>query len=250
MSQETDFREKAWLNLSVLARNPYPGRGLVVGLSEDRKHLIQVYWIMGRSENSRNRIFVAEGGGFDLRTALANPNKKGDSSLTIYRAMAQIPNFYVVSNGDQTDTVISGDGKGMLFEQGMRCRSHEPDDPNFTPRITAIFSKRLSSPLAEILVLKKSEFGTGCNRFLYRYDAFAPGTGYCVTTYSGDGKPLPSFCGEPYPLPLEGDIDNVAASIWKSLNEENRVSLAVKFINAGEGDRASIAIINKYSAVA
>jgi hypothetical protein len=206
---------------------------------------------MGRSENSRNRIFVATGG--DLRTAPADASKVKDPSLIIYRAMAEAKSggFFVVSDGDQTDTVISGDRKNMLFEQGMRCRGYKPDAPNFTPRITAVFSKRLISPVAEILVLKKSKFGKGCDRLLYRHDSFYPGFGFCVTTYSGDGNPLPSFCGEPYLLPLPGTIKDVADDMWEALNEANRVSLAVKFISAKEGnDFSEIFIINKYSAVA
>ncbi|HTX86833.1 MAG TPA: IMP cyclohydrolase [Candidatus Nanoarchaeia archaeon] len=235
-------------NLEALAKNPYPGRGLIVGLSNGGRYLVQVYWIMGRSENSRNRVFVVEGG--SLRTALADDSKTADRSLIIYRAMAERSGLFVVSNGDQTDDVIAGDVGGMFFEQSLRNRVNEPDAPNFTPRITAIFSTRSVDPVAEILILKRSQIGNGCDRFLYRYDDLRPGVGYCVTTYSGDGNPLPSFCGEPYLLPTRGSIDEVAKMMWNSLNEENRVSLAVKFIKAPDGESSEIRVINKYQAVA
>jgi len=242
------FKEWAQVNLKVLGDNPYPGRGLIIGLSEDGKQLIQVYWIMGRSANSRNRVFISDDCR-SLRTSPSDASKVKDSSLIIYQAMAENSDLYVVSNGDQTDSVIEGDKHCVDFQKTMLTRQYEPDAPNFTPRISAIFSKRLEKPFAEISVLKKTEFGFGCNRFLYRYDEFHPGIGYCVTTYVGDGDPLPSFCGEPYLLPLPGDIDNVAGTIWNSLNEENRVSLAVRFISAGADDSSAMKIVNKYSIV-
>ncbi|HTW96273.1 MAG TPA: IMP cyclohydrolase [Candidatus Methylomirabilis sp.] len=249
MCDKVKVLDQADRNLQALKANRYPGRGLIVGLSQGGLYLVQVYWIMGRSASSRNRIFISDDP-TSLRTVPIDVAKIENPGLLIYRAMAEFDKLYVVSNGDQTETVISTDKKGMFFEQGMRCRDYEPDAPNYTPRITAIFSRKLGYPAAEILVLKKSEFGIGCDRFLYRYEEFHPGLGRCVTTYSGDGDPLPSFCGEPYLLPLHGDIDEVARTIWSALDTANRVALAVKFIDKEGKEPSVIKIINAYRAVA
>jgi len=237
-------------NLARLKLNPYPGRGLVLGTDALAENLIEAYWIMGRSPNSRNRIFVSEDG-MELKTMAADQQKVEDPSLIIYTAMNDDSANFVVSNGHQTNQILNypGIGLGMgYFIENQNCEyKYEPDAPNYTPRISGLIVMG-EQPFAEILILKKSPFSLSCDKQLYRYDNFLPGYGYCVTTYNGDGDPLPSFTGEPYLLPLDGDIKELVKKLWDCLNEENRVSLAVKFINKETGD-VTIEIINKYATV-
>jgi IMP cyclohydrolase len=240
-----DPRQIASDNLKALCANPYTGRGIVVGLDETDTHLVQAYWITGRSENSRNRIFVADDKG-SLRTQAADPSKVKDPSLIIYRVMAEIDGLYVVSNGDQTDTVIEADEEGEDLYIAMLTRTYEPDAPNYTPRITALCSLREISPYAEISMLRRSKLGEGCDRHFWRYEQFQPGLGYGITTYTGDGDPLPAFQGEPYLLPLLGGIERMALLLWDALDSKNRVSLAVKMINI-EQMTSRIHIINQYT---
>lgn len=244
MSFLKTLQARAENNFLVLSENAYPGRGIIVGLDETGKYLVQVYWIMGRSENSRNRIFIQEPGGI-LKTAPADLKKVKDPSLIIYTAMFEDLS-YAVSNGHQTIDALRSGG----LHQSMKKWTYEPDEPNYTPRITALFySLREENPhRVEISILKKSPFNGICDRYLYDLEVSEPGLGYCVTTYVCNGDPLPSFKGDPYLLPLFGDIDSVARRIWAALNEENRVSLAVKFINI-EKRESSIKIINKHLVV-
>jgi len=237
-------KKQAESNLLALKANPYPGRGIIVGMDKSGKYLVQVYWIMGRSENSRNRIFVIEEGGV-LKTAPVDPTKVKDPNLIIYTAMEETLTHYAVSNGQQTSDALSIRG----LDSSMMTWEYESDPPNYTPRISALFIPRVfaNPQTAEISILKKSPFNDHCDRYLYKLNMDYPGLGYCVTTYSGDGNPLPSFSGDPYLLPLTGDINNVAKTIWDSLNEENRVSLAVKFIEI-EKRETEIVVINKYEA--
>jgi len=239
-----EFKIQAEKNLLALKANPYPGRGIIVGLDETGEYLVQVYWIMGRSENSRNRVFVISVGG-ELKTAAADLKKVKDPSLIIYKAMAEVPYKFAVSNGHQT--------RDALFERdlgrSLKNWEYEPDKPNYTPRITAICSLDCENPhTTEISILKKSPFNGICDRYLYNLEISERGVGYCVTTYSGDGDPLPSFSGDPYLLPLVGDIKIISQTIWNVLNEGNRVSLAVKFINI-KTKETSIEVINKYNVV-
>jgi len=245
----TDLKANAYENLWKLQRNPYPGRGIIMGLDESGKYLVQVYWIMGRSENSRNRIFVTEEKGI-VKTEAADPAKVKDPSLIIYIAMAEeYPGRYAVSNGHQTKDAVrfeSLDGLKNISENAWR---YEPDSPNFTPRITAVFRPRfMGSQIAEISILKKSLFGSECIQNLYKIPITEPGFGYCIHTYNGDGDPLPSFSGDPYVLPLEGDIKDIAEKIWMNLDKENRVSLAVKFIDVRTPNSETY-VINKYFTV-
>lgn len=235
--------------------NPYPGRGIVIGTSEDGLYAVQVYWIMGRSDNSRNRIFATEGG--RLFTEAADPSKMKDPALVIYNAMREYHRSFVVSNGDQTDTVaeeldFSAD---ITLSDALMNRVYEPDVPNYTPRITGmctIDNDGICS--AELAILRKSELavewesGDDCQRFYYQLGHIAPGFGFCVTTYMGDGNPLPAFTGEPYPVLLHGDIGQVIMNYWQLLNPDNRVSIAVKFIEIATG-KFQIEIVNKYSRV-
>lgn len=231
-------------NLNDLRKNPYPGRGIIVGMDETGEYLVQVYWIMGRSENSRNRIFVVEEGGV-LKTAPFDPAKVKDPSLIIYTAMAEDDAEddyrYAVSNGHQTMDAL----KGLRYLTGGW--QYEPDIPNFTPRISGLiaFDAPFGIQTAEFSLLKKSPFSHCCESYLYKLDISAPGLGYCITTYDGDGEPLPSFTGDPYLLPLVGDINAIAQTIWDALNGENRVSLAVKFIDI-RNHKSQIVVINKY----
>ena len=246
-----DLKKLAYQNLAALAANPYPGRGLIVGLDEAGENLIQVYWIMGRSANSRNRIFIEDEDRVGvLKTAPANLSKVQDPSLIIYTAMDydEMTNFHVVTNGHHTGSVLRDGLENLAFDWG-----YEPDAPNFTPRIgaTAFFDDQ-DNHFAQLALLKKSPFfegnqaGEGTDFYFYELSIF-PGCGYCVTTYSGDGDPLPSFTGDPYLLPLSGSIEDIAQTIWKALDPENRVSLAVKSISR-EGE-IGLHIINKYSQV-
>lgn len=236
-------------NLLQLSENPYPGRGIIVGLDETGKHLVQVYWIMGRSDNSRNRVFVSGENGL-LATEAADPSKVKDPSLIIYNAMradacGNEP-FAVVSNGEQTDQVTELI-KGELFSTALLGYTYEPDKPNFTPRITAVsywFNRR---PRAKMSILRKSPWSMECDRHFYEFGDLCAGYGHCLTTYSGDGDPLPSFEGEPILLPLAGSAERIASTYWEALNSENKVSLAVKFISSG-GSSETV-IYNKYKQV-
>ena len=238
--------DQAHRNLETLKANPYPGRGLVVGLDESGRVLVEVYWIMGRSANSRNRVFEAEGA--VVRTAAADPSKVQDPSLIIYNAMRELKGLYVVSNGDQTDTIVQGALAGATMSQALATRLYEPDKPNYTPRISAALSLREGPPLAELSLLKRSAFGMGCDRQSFRYEAFAPALGWCIATYEGDGDPLPSFQGEPRLMPLAGPAQRIAETYWAALNADNRVALAVKMIDIASGASA-VSIINQYQKV-
>jgi hypothetical protein len=233
-------------NLSSLTNNPYPGRGIVLGLTPDEKNLVQVYWIMGRSENSRNRIFVEEANTF-MRTKAFDESKLEDPSLIIYHPMKVVDNMHIVTNGDQTDTLESAFIKKDSFEAALKNREYEPDGPNFTPRISGFMD--LNNPMHEYhLSILKSFHNTEatCQRFYYKYEKAQAGLGHCITTYMGDGNPLPSFTGEPYLLPLANSIEEVTQNYWNALNADNKVSLAVKFIDKDSGE-AQLKIINKHS---
>lgn len=232
-------------NLTLLRENPYPGRGIVVGLDSTGEYLIQVYWIMGRSENSRNRVFKADNHTGRLYTEAADPSKVKDPSLIIYDAMLERSPHFIVSNGNQTETVLKST-RPLYLNTALADRNYEPDAPNFTQRITAVSSLGHGMVYTQMSILRKSVFGEGCDRLLYEYVP-AKGFGHYISTYAGDGDPLPPFCGDPLLMPLDqGDMVEVAEDFWKALNEENRVSLAVKFIEIGNG-RSDIHIINKYN---
>jgi IMP cyclohydrolase len=245
-------------NLDELSDNPYPGRGIVVGMDVTGQFLVMIYWIMGRSEGSRNRIFNSENG--RLFTEAADPAKMKDPSLIIYNAMREKvitagkgQGFYVVSNGDQTDTVFENLSALIHPHYTPLCiclndRIYEPDKPNFTSRITAVAHLGANKLHVEFSILRKSEWGDQCDRMLYRYDKIANGLGLCITTYSWDGNPLPPFKGDPILLPIEGGIGKVTDRFWDVLNPDNRVSLAVKFVSLVTG-KSQVKILNKYQKV-
>ena len=239
-----DLGRIAAANMQALSENPYPGRGIVIGLTPDAHHYVQVYWIMGRSENSRNRTFVREGDA--VRTSPHDASKVKDPSLIIYHCVRTRDHWHIISNGDQTDTIVDALERGDGFEAALFTRTFEPDAPNSTPRISGLVD--LDDPYhAYALAVIKSASGDGehCTRQFFHYETAIPGIGHCVTTYMGDGNPLPAFEGEPYVLPLDDDIDRVAETYWAALNEANRISLLAKFIDARTGS-TDLRIINKH----
>lgn len=226
-----------------LQGNAYPGRGIIIGRSPSGKYAVTAYFIMGRSENSRNRIFVEEGQG--IRTEAFDPSKLTDPSLIIYAPVRVLGNKTIVTNGDQTDTIYEGMDKQLTFEQTLRSRTFEPDGPNFTPRISGIMhiEKGIYNYAMSIL---KSNHGdpSSSNRYTFAYENPAAGEGHFIHTYRGDGNPLPSFEGEPKLVNVEEDIDTYTELLWKSLNEENKVSLFVRYIDI-ETQKYETRIINK-----
>jgi len=214
-----------------LGANPYPGRGLVLGRAEADDAWLQIYWIMGRSDNSRNRVFVAERG--ELRTRAADPARVADPSLILYDAMLELPGVFLVGNGDQTRTVYDVLQAGGRFEDALEMREREPDAPNYTPRITGVIDLRLGEPSLALSILKANPADpTLTDRTTFRPAPPPPGFGVGLTTYRGDGNPLPAFRGEPLWLPLAGSAADVANAYWGALDPENRVALAVKRIAA------------------
>ncbi len=219
------------LNLSgLLKENSYPGRGIVVGKTPDGAKAVFAYFIMGRSENSRNRVFVEEGEG--LRTQAFDPAKLTDPSLVIYAPVRVLPPYIIVTNGDQTDTVYDFLKEGKSFQDALKTREFEPDKPNYTPRISAL-GKIEDGKFTYQLSILKSSLGDGasCERFTYDYDAPLNGEGRFLHTYRCDGNPIPSFQGDPEAIEISGDIDGFTSMIWDSLNSENKVSLFVRFVD-------------------
>lgn len=217
----------------ALGLNAYPGRGIILGKSADNNSAVIAYFIMGRSENSRNRIFKEVGTG--IRTEAYDTSKMSDPSLIIYSPVRVLNQYTIVTNGDQTDTIYEAFSQGGTFEDALRTRTFEPDRPNFTPRISGLvetgekFRYRLS-------ILKSGDAeGKSVQRFFYEYNAPAAGEGRLIHTYVGDGNPLPSFEGEPTLVSVEGTIDEFAHQVWTSLNEDNKISLFIRFINLKTG---------------
>ena len=225
-----------------LKGNAYPGRGIVLGRTPDGKKAVAAYFIMGRSVNSRNRIFVEDGDG--IRTQAFDESKMEDPSLIIYAPVRVLGNKTIVTNGDQTDTIYEGMDKQLTFEQSLRCREFEPDAPNYTPRISGIM--HIENGYNYALSILKSDDGCpdSCNRYTYAYEKPAAGKGRFIHTYMHDGNPLPAFEGEPKAVNIEGDIDAFTNMIWNSLNEENRVSLFVRYIDIETGN-AETRIVNR-----
>ncbi len=227
----------------ALSGNEYPGRGIIVGKSADSKYAVAAYWIMGRSENSRNRVFVEDGDG--IRTQAFDPSKLVDPSLIIYAPVRVLGNKTVVTNGDQTDTVYDGLGKGLTFEQSLRARKFEPDSPNFTPRISSVLDVGNKEFNFDLSILKSDDGNDeNTNRYTFSYENPRPGIGRYIHTYMQNGNPLPSFEGEPEIVELAGSIDELTETIWSNLNEDNKVSLFVRFIEINSG-KTETRIVNK-----
>jgi hypothetical protein len=226
----SDLLDQAEANFAAhLGANPYPGRGLVLGQSDDGKAWLQVYWIMGRSHNSQNRVFVSKG--TTLRTEPFDAAAVEDPSLILYDAMLEREGVYLVTNGDQTRTVYDALGRGESFEGALATREREPDAPNYTPRISGMIDLRGGEPVFALSILKANRADPEqTDRTTFRPTPPPPGLGLCLTTYQGDGSPLPPFEGEPLWLPLVGEPEALLERYWGGLAEANRVSLAVKRI--------------------
>lgn len=226
-----------------LKGNSYPGRGIVIGKSEDGSKAVTAYFIMGRSENSRNRVFVEEGNG--IRTQAFDPSKLVDPSLIIYAPVRVLGNKTIVTNGDQTDTIYEGMDKQMTFEQSLRSREFEPDAPNYTPRISGIMHLENGIYNYAMSILKSNNGNPdACNRYTFAYENPVAGEGHFIHTYMQDGDPLPSFAGEPKLVAIPNDMDAFAKMLWSSLNEDNKVSLFVRYIDIATGEYET-KIINK-----
>ena len=221
------------------ARVSYPGRGIVAGRSEDGKYAVSAYWTMGRSAGSRNRIFVTdnEDGSEVVRTkAFDETLIAGDPSLIIYAAVRTLGKKTIVTNGDQTDTIYEGFKKGLTFEQSLRSRKYEHDGPNWTPRISSVLDIEGGSLNYTLSILKSDDGNADCTlRQTFDYEAPFAGEGRYIHTYEGDGNPLPSFKGEPVKVSICGDIDSFTEKLWASLNEDNKVSLFVRYTDIATG---------------
>ena len=225
-----------------LAENSYPGRGIVIGQSEDGRFAAIAYFIMGRSVNSRNRVFVEDGEG--LRTRAFDPGKLSDPSLVIYAPVRVLGNATMVTNGDQTDTVYDFMKEGKTFEEALCTRTFEPDAPNYTPRISGVVERTDGAFTYKLSILKSGDGDPDApERFFFAYTPKA-GKGHFLHTYRCDGNPIPSFDGEPTPVKIEGDLDAFTRLVWESLNEDNKVSLFTRFINLETGEWES-RIVNK-----
>ncbi len=226
-----------------LAGNSYPGRGIVIGKSSDGKYAVTAYFIMGRSGNSRNRVFVEDGEG--IRTQAFDPSKLEDPSLIIYAPVRVLGNKTIVTNGDQTDTIYDLMDQQQTFEQALRTRKFEPDAPNYTPRISGIMHLENGSYNYAMSILKSNNGDpSSCSRYTFAYENPKAGEGHFIHTYMGDGNPLPSFEGEPVLVEMEGSIDEFAKMVWENLNEENKVSLFVRYIEITTG-KYETRIVNK-----
>ena len=236
------------LNLSAyLQSHPYPGRGIMLGRSADNKNAVIAYFIMGRSENSRNRVFVPVQEDNGIKTEAYDPSKMADPSLIIYHPVRCVDTTgdTVVTNGDQTDTVRDGILEGKAFAQALRVRCYEPDPPNYTPRISGLLHKDGSFALS---ILKSADGNPDCNnRYFYGYDNPPAGEGRFIHTYQANENPLPSFEGEPRRVAITAlDAETLAGEMWEDLNEDNKVSLFVRYVNLESGDTQDV-IINKHS---
>lgn len=229
-----------------LRNNSYPGRGIVIGKTPDGTKAVAAYFIMGRSTNSRNRIFVEHGEG--IRTEAFDPSKLEDPSLIIYAPVRVLGNKTIVTNGDQTDTIYKGMDQQMTFEQSLRSREFEPDGPNYTPRISGILHIENGKYSFAMSILKSSSGNpAGCDRYTFAYETPLAGEGRFLHTYIGDGNPLPSFEGEPKRVDIPDSIDAFTDLLWENLNEDNKVSLFVRYITLADGSYET-RIVNKLQA--
>lgn len=228
----------------LIAGNPYPGRGIIIGKTPDGTRALAAYFIMGRSENSRNRIFTEKNG--EVFTEPFDASRVKDPSLIIYAAIRQYENHLIVTNGDQTDTVYEGLARGLTFSKALESRCFEPDAPNFTPRISGLLTFGKDDFSYQMSILKSAdEAGTACNRYTFDYAAI-PGLGHFIHTYVTDGSPIPTFQGEPERIAIDDSIDDMADDLWASLNAANRISLYVRMVDLKTGEVEN-RLINKYA---
>ena len=219
---------------ALIANNRYAGRGIIVGKSEDGKHAVAAYFIMGRSANSRNRVFTEQNG--TVKTEPFDSSKVEDPSLIIYSAIRSIQNHLIITNGDQTDTVYDGLQNGLSFFEALESRSFEPDAPNFTPRISALLTFADGDFSYRMSILKSiDETGSACARYGFSYPSM-PGLGHFLHTYVCDGDPLPTFTGEPERVSITGNIDSFAGRLWEALDSENKISLYVRYTDLATGE--------------
>lgn len=225
-----------------LAGNTYPGRGIVIGKSADGKSAVAAYFIMGRSANSRNRVFTQRGD--VVYTEPFDASKVEDPSLIIYAAIRKLGQHLIVTNGDQTDTAYRGLAGGMSFDESLSERCFEPDGPNFTPRISGLLTFRQHNFSYQMSILKSGdEVGSFCNQFSFRYGSKA-GLGHFLHTYVCDGSPIPTFQGEPERVAIPNDIDAFTEEIWNALDENNKISLYVRYIDLATGKETN-RLVNK-----
>lgn len=230
-----------------IGANEYPGRGIVLGRSSCGKKAVMAYFIMGRSENSRNRVFTAKNAG--IITQAADEAKLQDPSLIIYAPVRVLGNATIVTNGDQTDTVYDHFKNGKGFAKALRTREFEPDAPNFTPRISGVVKVNGGEMKYKLSILKSANGDSSmCERYFYEYETALAGVGHAIHTYKCDGNPIPSFEGEPVRVAINDDIDEFADKLWGSLNCDNKVSLFVRFLDL-ETEEFDTRIINKYNKV-
>lgn len=217
----------------LIKDNSYVGRGIVIGKSPDGKKAVSAYFIMGRSANSRNRVFTERGGA--LYTEPFDPSMVEDPSLIIYAAMRRFENKLIVTNGDQTDTIYEGLKNGLGFAESLKSRCFEPDAPNLTPRISGMLTFGEGDFEYSMSILKSADpEGSACNRYTFDYPAL-PGLGHFIHTYIGDGKPLPTFCGEPERVAIPDSIDEFTEKLWSALDKDNRISLFVMYTDIETG---------------
>jgi IMP cyclohydrolase len=234
---------EAQANLQRLAAHSYPGRGIVLGQSS-AGFLVQIYWLMGRSEQSRNRVLKEQGG--VVRAEPVDPAKVADPSLIVYTALASYRHWHVASNGDHTDSFLQVIKAGRDFRNALLGQDYEPDPPHHTPRIVGVLETSREGAEAWLGIVKANPANGSSMRFSYDYEELTPGVGWGVTTYKGNGEVLPPFVGEPWLLPLDGDEEALAQRYWNALNAEHRVALAVKRINADGSPR--VVLVNRYGA--
>jgi hypothetical protein len=238
------WRQQAKENLTRrLAQNRYPGRGIILGLNSGGTHWIQVYWIMGRSANSRNRIFKLENE--RVMTYPKDATKVVDPSLIIYNALRHTQNQFMVTNGAQTDTILDALEHNGSLETALLTHTYEPDAPNFTPRISGLIDLTNEKTPVQLTIIKKSPWGENAEYQFFKYPSVENGLGLCLHTYQNDGDPLPGFSGEPYLVPLAETAQEIANQFWHSLDNENKISLVVKAIQVNSR-KISYEIINRY----
>ena len=228
----------------IISKTPYLGRGIVAGTSKNGEYAVIGYFISGRSENSRNRVFVEDGSEVIIHPFDAS--KVEDPSLIIYSPIRVYENNLIVTNGDQTDTIYEGFEKGISFKDALESRAFEPDSPNFTPRISAVLTFDEGSFTYEMSILKSiDEIGSACARYTYSYPSLK-GLGHFIHTYACDGNPLPTFCGEPERVEIPDDIDEFKNVMWNSLDKENKISIYVRYVNLKTGEETN-RMINKHT---
>ena len=228
----------------LIGENVYPGRGIIVGKTPDGEKAAAAYFIMGRSENSRNRVFKEEGENVTIYPF--DESKVEDPSLIIYSPIRVFENKLIITNGDQTDTIYNFFDNGSSFEAALETRCFEPDKPNYTPRISAVLEFEEGSFTYKMSILKSAdEKGEDCNRFCFDY-APVNGLGHFIHTYMHDGNPLPSFEGEPEPIQISDNIKDFAECLWNNLDEENKISLYVRYVDLKNGATENV-MYNKHT---